>query len=637
MSTFHIDLVAGNDANSGADWANAWLTPTNGATAARITAGDVIKLSKTGGVTSLGNATWNNKSKTVTLATAQTQTIDNCESNWTIANSAVHAKQSGTYNKQGSYNIRIQAPASTATNTLYAYYNIADTDLSAYKLISFWWANNTAIAAGNWKICLCSDDAGTTVVDSFLIPAIASTSRMMPLTIAKDGGGYLGNDIKSIALYSGSVAPTGSTYVYFDHFIACLENGLNLQSLISKNSSEINSVTEPWHGIQSIDGTTILLDDDTASISSAGKGYHGATETVTTYFRETFKTPLAASQGAQIFILNEGGTAAGGYITFSGGWNTSTNLQDGETFIDGLSGWGYGIYHYQAGGFLILEHISTVRYSSGFYIAVTNNLRMNNCSASNGAVGINSQINYYVRLENCVANNTTTSNYQIQHTFNSKIINCYSYNSVRAINMPYSGGNNIINLITKNNSATVSGNSINTTFYNLENTDDTAFTSIGTFYTGYAFHKYRGVEGDNFSIMYGATYGFIAQQTTRHTESGYAWEMRTIGTSCSINHPLEMPLARVLVEAGTQKRIKVWCKKGHATNVGAALLVPEYQNSWITTESTAVKADDTDWEELSIVINVTETGVIEVYARAWYITGSSTSVYWDDFSSETLA
>jgi hypothetical protein len=167
-----------------------------------------------------------------------------------------------------------------------------------------------------------------------VIPAIPSTGRWVVLNIARTGAGNLGASIKGISVKLGSAGTpaTASKYIRLDNIIACKTNDLNLQSLISKNSSEINSVTEPWHGIQSIDGTTILLDDDTSCVATAGRGYHGATETVTTYFRETFKTALASTGVTQISIINEGGTVGGGYTTFSGGWNTSTNLQDGETF-----------------------------------------------------------------------------------------------------------------------------------------------------------------------------------------------------------------------------------------------------------------------------------------------------------------
>jgi hypothetical protein len=261
---------------------------------------------------------------------------------------------------------------------------------------------------------------------------------------------------------------------------------------------------------------------------------------------------------------------------------------------------------------------------------------MQNCSANNCGTGLNSQTNFWAKLINCVGNNnsaaTSGANYQIQSSFNTKLINCYSYNSYRGISIPYSANLNVYSMIAKNNAATVSGNCVGVVFYNLQNTDDVAVANISGFYSHVHFQKYRGVAGDNFTLSVGATYGFRAQTTERHTANGYAWEMNVIGSALTVNHPLEIPLAKVLVEDGVQKIVKVWCKKSHATNVGAALLVPEYQNSWITTESVATKTNNTSWEELSITLNPTETGVIEVYARAWYVAAGG-NVFWDDFSA----
>ena len=44
MSTFYINPAAGNDANDGLSFANAWKTITSGATEARIAPGDEIRI-----------------------------------------------------------------------------------------------------------------------------------------------------------------------------------------------------------------------------------------------------------------------------------------------------------------------------------------------------------------------------------------------------------------------------------------------------------------------------------------------------------------------------------------------------------------------------------------------------------------
>ena len=69
MATYFLDYEGGNDANDGLSFANRWKTITAGATAARIAPGDTIKIMGSPDPTSLGiNATWTNKSATVTLA-----------------------------------------------------------------------------------------------------------------------------------------------------------------------------------------------------------------------------------------------------------------------------------------------------------------------------------------------------------------------------------------------------------------------------------------------------------------------------------------------------------------------------------------------------------------------------------------
>ena len=184
-------------------------------------------------------------------------------------------------------------------------------------------------------MCLCSDTAGDTIVDIFFIPAIPSTNRYLPLTLTKDGGGNLGSSIQSIAIYADT--DPGTPTIYLDDIITCTTDGLNLQSLISKNSLAQGG-TEGWYGLQSINGTTLLLDNDTNTLASAGRGYSGDTETVATYKRETIKTDISASATSGVQTIQDNG------VTYLGGWDISTTTQDGETFFDGLNCYGYGIF-----------------------------------------------------------------------------------------------------------------------------------------------------------------------------------------------------------------------------------------------------------------------------------------------------
>ena len=158
MSDFFLDYENGNDANTGADWANAWKTITAGPTAARIAPGDRIKIAKSPAPASIG-----------------------CESGWVAAGSATVTHPT-TDMKSGSARVNV-TKASYATATLYAYKALAaPLDCSGFDAITGWIYTDAAIAdATRWVIDLCSDAAGATPVDSFAVEAIpgSPTSRFI--------------------------------------------------------------------------------------------------------------------------------------------------------------------------------------------------------------------------------------------------------------------------------------------------------------------------------------------------------------------------------------------------------------------------------------------------------------------------
>jgi hypothetical protein len=353
--------------SGGSSWADAWKTMTNGALSTRIAAGDTIRIAKSPAPTSIGHADWTNLSRTITLETAQNLNISLQTASWTAngAGDVITANYITSDKKEGAGCVQIAMDASPQASIMQAYYATGTLNLSGYQKITFWIKNNAAIIANNWEIKLCSDAAGATPVDSFAIPAIPSISFWVPITIARTGGGNLGASIQSIALYTGGTTTgIGSNNVMLDDFVACTTSGLNLQSLISKNTAEQGG-TEAWHPIQSIDGTTIMIDQASNIPSGYGRGYYGTTEHVTTYIRETIKTPMTSATTTNIQQTSRAG-ALGSLITYKGGYNTSNSTQDGETWFDGLNGRGRGIA-VQNHNYNTLDHLNACRYHQGFY------------------------------------------------------------------------------------------------------------------------------------------------------------------------------------------------------------------------------------------------------------------------------
>lgn len=706
MATRYLDYVNGSDANDGSSWALAWKTLTLGATAARIAAGDIIRVAKSPAPTSLGmTATWTNLSKTVTLNSALTANISTCESNWTaIAGGDCTPTLVGvaTDAKQGSNCVRLTLDSAVQTNKGEAYFATGTINLSAYQKISFWIRNSAAILATHYTVRLCSDTAGVTAVDTFIIPAIPSTGRWVPLTIARNGGGNLGSSIQSIAIYTDSVAPTNSSNILIDNFIACTTSGLNLQSLISKNSAEQGG-SEGWFGIQSINGTTVLLDNETNTKANAGEGYFGTTETVTTYIRETIKTAICATSGTVSQEVMDSGTS-GNNIQVQGGYDTGTGNQTGDTFFDGLNGFGYGI-QITAKSYITLNYLACVRYGYGIASSTTNpnNLTISSTNLNNntnygaylnattfstlqtiinannnGATGIylqNSQNNSIVTITNANSNLNGYGFYLYNNCFNNKVttITNACNNTGSGVGLDGSS-NNTFTTLSKLNNNTNYGLSLNNSGYNKFITITEANTNNNALRFGISPENViysistTGNSGGAIGILQGKNYIFnasIAEATEvdivnpfsdarifsqNHDLGGYAkiftdagnivsrastltngsgteWLFTTeTSTSRTLSYPLTLSIAKIACTANNLVTVKAWFKKGHATNIGAALVCRGSQIAGVASDVITTKANDTNEEELTITFTPTVAGVVEIEAWAYYIAGHSTVI-----------
>lgn len=649
MPTYYLDYENGSDAADGSSWANAWKTITTGATAARIAPGDIIRIAKSPAPYSIGSATWTDLSKTVTLAGAANATIENCEAAWTAngsGDSTVALTGVATQAKEGSYCMKITLDSSVQTSIMQAYYDIYthDTtvhDLSAYQKISFWIYNSSAIVADNWTITLCSDTAGTTPVDTFAIPAIPSTSRWVPLTIARNGGGNLGSTIKSIAINTGSVAPTASSYVYIDNFIACTTSGLNLQSLISKNSAEQGG-TETWYGIQSIVGATVLLDTGPDTKSNAGEGYSGTTESVTTYARETIKTIILASSAPAIQEVMDSGTLAAGNIQFQGGYNTANSNQDGETFFDGLNGQNHGIM-LSGREYITLNRLNTYRYYRGIYFTGSKNCTITTTIANNNSyygLGLTNFSNNN-RFATIVANNNNNRGCDIDNS-NINILTTVTTNNNQLGISFASATNNIAETITANNS-TLYGILFNASSHNTVmtlSTKDNTSSGIGAYSGWNTINSATIAESTKVSGFWAHSdgkvfiqtisgyaniwcdYGNIVAQAATAGGTGNEWKMSVTNTARASNYPLKLKLAEIAVGANTQVTVTCYFKKSHATDIAAKLVTPGGELAGVSETSTTAPSDTTR-NQLTLQFTPTAAGIVSIEAWAWWVANTA--------------
>ena len=345
--------------------------------------------------------------KTVVLPNDKTKVIDNCNyPSWTAANAATATLQDVSISaKEGGSCQKIVKAAPVCPDTLYAYKTITTADYSGYQKISFWFQNAVTNLAGNWVIKLCSDTAGVTAVDTFEIP-YAFALGWIPIVLSRVGGGNLGSSIQSVALYSG-VSPKASTGVLLDNIQACTTAGINLTSLITKDSVGKDGV-DGCYPIQSIVGKIVSLDNIQSTPSTGGRGYNGVLGSFATYIRETIKTIQSPTNTAYVQEVQQSGTA-GNLISYEGGYDTALNVQNGETYFDGLSNFGYGIIA-SAKSFISINYLNTVRYYSGAAVVSADSITIPNMTCiSNDASGFSTSALTNVSISNLFLRNNGTA------------------------------------------------------------------------------------------------------------------------------------------------------------------------------------------------------------------------------------
>jgi len=648
-----IDWHDGHAHTTAAAVYNPWKTITAGPTAARMAPGDTVRIAKSPAPFSIGTATWTNLSKVVTLDTANlTYPIAMCETDWDRTGThATSCLASATDWKEGSKKVSIVEDASPGANEEQAFFatgTLAKATMDDYQAISFWIKNEVAIADNaRWVIKLCSDVAGVTELDVFVIPAIPLTGRWIPLTIARTGGGNLSNngatDIKSIAVYNGASLPTASKYIYLDNIIAVKVPGLNLQSLISKSSADEVGATEGWYPIQSINGTAVWIDNDTNTLANAGRGYSttGTTpENIASSARETTKTPFAATaqntiQESGTYGLNE---------SFLGGWDTATNTRTGETLLDGL-----GIGTAAVGGlyvssdYITIDHIGGVRYYYGVNLAGGNITVLSiplvvGCSYE----GVRTY-SFYTRITN-IFHADNNANYGVHFGGgNDTVVTTVSSANNNSSSGFYANGGGPLNAITTITNANNNGTSgfqaqyvdFNIGSLSTSNNSTSGLLNVGGNYYVKTATIAEGTKftGSSFShgIVYidslaGATWVFMddatinSQAVTRGGASGNEWKIAITDLSRRSDCPAPLSIARIAVVANKQVTVTAYLTKSHATNIEGAIRCKGGQIAGAPSDiQSSAMAANTNPQQLTILIDPTAAGVIEIEALAWYV------------------
>jgi hypothetical protein len=587
----------------------------------------------------------------VMLASAVTQNIASTgpgRAAWTASANVTAILGTATKEHANSDSIAIAAGFTTG---LAAYWATPSTlDLSGYQQVSFWIQQSagTIAAAGAVDLRLCSDAAGATAVNTINIPALAATSRWMPITV--DLGTALGSSIQSIALYVNT--DNGAQTFLLSNIIACkassAADSLTLTSLIGKNTTG-----ETFWGIQSINGTRVMLDADTNATptSTSVRGYYGTSETVTTWKRETIKLGPAAAASTALQTIQDSGTD-GNPITYSGGWDrTAMSTQNLETWLDGVNGNGTAITGGSNRSHIALSNVAVCRCTSAtgsdFSFSNLSFLAVNNTNT--GIVStVNGGKNTYV-VNFAVANFNNPLSLSTASRSNAKIgsilsngniaISAGTYGSVEKIesisgmalvaNNP--GGANLVDAICANIQFDLNDSySINATgnyqLFRLLNCLTSTNPQMANGLDGACFSQnHDNTAGNHKIFLVGALISAATDQ--RNTASGISWKIQPTSTNRSSAWPVTLSLAKVACAANSAVTIKAWMRRSN-TDLTMRLVCKGGQIAGVTSDVVdAMSAAADTWEELTITMTPTEVGVVEITAEAW---GGTTFSGWVD-------
>lgn len=676
----------------GSSWTDAWRTAAYAFTGSRVQDGDEVRIAKSTDF-SIGNSTWATSSNIITL-TSSTSLIDNCEANWQPVPAGFVAQGDTLFNMQGSSANGVRRTTSFSAllqNTRLAYRQTTSTlNLSSFTAITFVIINLSSIAIinNNFKLCLCSDTIGSTIVDTFPIVfgEILGPNRYFYMTISRQGGGALGSSIRSIALYTHTV----TTGIATSLFSLCFDNisAINNTTSINLNSILYHSASNEYWQIKNIEQNNVVTLDFSTGRSvnlNNSKTYAGPNRTI----------PLRAIN-YQNSRLSGSSPIIDRSISIVGGWNKSSNIVDGATVFQH---W----YHNDSArrnrldlraNDVSIHNIVFLRFGIFFNNGLNrsvNNLLINNCHfVGNATLSSNSftvaaaitpeaggggPVNNHL-LQNCTINQCGDPTLTSQALFltdsritNSSYKNCKFINNYESLLVSPQNIDVIENCRIENNSdffyiqPAINKNLfkntkiINCSFSSSLNNKDSISNepvSSNTFGSTYSIAVIKNCQFSGSSSPYIDSSKRLITYSQNHDLSGYdymftnggtinnlptdrsgstgeMWRLVLTDTTRTFRDPLNLNVSQFAVKANEMVTVAAWMKKDHATNCNGRLRVRGYQIAGVDEDVVATLADNTNWQQLFLFFTPTENGVITVEALAEYVSGN-TNVYIDQIN-----
>jgi len=402
-------------------------------------------------------------------------------------------------------------------------------------------------------------------------------------TITKASTGLQGGDEVRVAKSPDNTALTG-TIAFTKGSTAIVGTSTLFTTELAIGDFVLGGDSNWWEVVTITDNTHATLyqkysGENAASVSSSKLGITS--------------TGAAASSSTAVQTVSASGSS-GSNLKISGGWDLSSQQQTGQTYFRQMhetfaNRYGYGLY-FDGKNYTEISRLHFLRYYYGiYYYNSNNNTATSPTCNSNSYYGI-----YYSSSNNNTATSLTTTGNSTAGVYQEQGLKNYLFNASIA---------------------------------------EATEVSIGSGYGDSYFYsqKHDQTLDNDWIWTYGATIN--KQSTTTQSGSGYAWKFAITDSTRTSIYPVKLSIAKIAVAANKQVTVKAYLKKDHATNVGAKIICRGGQIAGVDSDVSTTKADDTNWEQLTLTFTPTEVGVVEIECHAWYVSGSS-NVYIDTMTIE---
>ena len=482
---------------------------------------------------------------------------------------------------------------------------------------------SSIILADNFSAC----NAASLNLNSVLSPVSSNTDVNDNYTIQSIDGTLvlIDNGINDIATvgrgYYSSTASAGSITTYLRNPITPLTvSNTNLAGTLLCNSTSTGTavayinVIGGWNtGSTTVDSITVVNLNNTAGIASrsfcAWEGFGLVRGNNNNYNLQNVHGPANFTG-----CFSTGSSSAPGFLL--SGQNLSTISNPGNILITNCCSNNHGLTGFALGG------IPTT---------VIGCVGKNNQSNSGANLGGGLNAAGVSNFIDCEADNNFGAGFFIQGSSptytNCKARSNGNFNSTTgsAIEATQASTAWFYNLTTSgNNNRVFSSVTSPTAFYFFNLNHSEASLSTNTFATNPGYVYQQNTNGSSVAAINSVGTSITQDISTINGTAPFSWKTSFTNACRNSQFPTQFLLASVYLTANVTVTISVWSKKDNTTGVVNQLVIPAYQINGITTDQIATGTATVSFEQLSLTITPTASGVVNVYGRS-YLTGATTS------------